>query len=75
MTVTKNGTIEIQDERMKGVLSNPAYKGKHIVVVNGQVFTANTGDGARQILEKVRREHPGITPAVTYIPDADTLIL
>ena len=64
-----------QPSIMEKVLSDPKYKGKHVVVVEDQIFTANTGDGARQILERVRREHPGKVPAVTYIPDADTLIL
>ena len=60
---------------MEKVLSDPKYKGKHVVVIADQVFTANTGEGARKILQRVRQEYPGITPAVTYIPDADTLIL
>lgn len=44
-------------------------------MVGEKVFTANTGDGAGRILERVRRKYPKATPAVTYIPDADTLIL
>jgi len=60
---------------MERVLSDPQYKGKHVVVIAGQIFTAHTGDGAGNILERVRQEHPRATPAVTYIPDADTLIL
>lgn len=60
---------------MEQILSDPQYKGKHVIVVEGQIFTANTGDGARNILERVRKEHPRAVPAVTYIPDADTLIL
>lgn len=57
------------------ILNDPEYRGKHVVVVDGQVFTASTGEGARQILERVRREFPGITPTVTYIPEADALVL
>lgn len=64
-----------QPTLMEQVLSDPKYKGKHVIIVEGQIFTANTGDGARRILERARKDHPRVIPAVTYIPDADTLIL
>jgi len=64
-----------QDKIMLKVLSNPKYKGKHVIVVADKIFTANTGDGAGDILKSVRQQYPKETPAVTYIPDADTLIL
>lgn len=67
-------TKEQQEQVMQRILSDPAYKGKHVIVVEGQVFTANTGDGASHILERVRKERPGVIPAVTYIPDADFLL-
>lgn len=56
-------------------MSNPNYKGKHIIMVKGKVFTAKTGEGASKILEEVRRKYPKEIPAITYIPDADALIL
>ena len=60
---------------MINIMSNPLYRGKHLIVVAGRVFTARTGEGASKILEKIRREYPKETPEITYIPDADTLIL
>lgn len=60
---------------MADILANPRYKGKHVVVVSGKVFTARTGEKASKILEKMREKYPKEIPAVTYIPDADTLIL
>jgi len=68
-------TNDRQQKLMQQVLSDPQYKGKHVVVADGEIFTANTGDGAKDILQRVRERHPGVIPAVTYIPDADTLIL
>jgi hypothetical protein len=62
-------------EIMEQVLSDPQYKGKHVIVVAGQIFTANTGDGAGKILDEVDEKYPDKTAAITYIPDADTLIL
>lgn len=56
-------------------MSNPAYKGKHVIVIAGNVFTAKTGEKASKILMEVRRKYPKETPAITYIPKADALIL
>lgn len=60
---------------MINIMSDPKYKGKHLIVAAGKVFTAKTGEGASKILEKIRREYPKEIPEITYIPDADTLIL
>lgn len=60
---------------MINIMSDPRYRGKHVIVVAGKVFTASTGDGASKILEKIRHKYPKETPAITYIPDADALIL
>jgi hypothetical protein len=60
---------------MHKVLSSPRYKGKHVIVVANKILTAKTGDGAAKILHDVDKKYPHETAAVTYIPDADTLIL
>jgi len=60
---------------MKQTMDDFRYKGKHVVVVAGKVFSAKTGEGASQILKRVRKEYPGQIPQITYIPKADTLIL
>lgn len=60
---------------MINIMSNPVYRGKHVIVAAGRVFTAKTGEGASKILEKIRREYPKQIPEITYIPNADTLIL
>lgn len=60
---------------MEDVLKSSRYKGKHVIVVAGKVFTAKTGEGALKILEKVEKEYPDEIPAITYIPKADSLIL
>lgn len=60
---------------MEKVLKSPAYRGYHVVVIAGKVFKAKTGERATEILKSVRRKYPKHIPAVTYIPDADTLIL
>ncbi len=39
---------------MINIMGDPRYRGKHIIVVKGKVFTARTGEGASKILERVR---------------------
>ena len=55
--------------------SNPAYFGKHIVIVGDEVFVTTTGDEAVRILEKVRKNYPDKQPVLAYIPKEETLIL
>lgn len=60
---------------MEKVINNPRYRGYHVIVVAGKVFKARTGERASDILDDVRLKYPKEIPAITYIPDADTLIL
>lgn len=60
---------------MMDIFKNSRYRGKHVVLVAGKVYTANTGAGAADILRKVRVSQPGITPEVAYLPKAHSLIL
>lgn len=60
---------------MINIMSNPKYKGLHVVVVKGKVFTAKSGKEANEILDRLERKYPTETPAITYIPKEDTLIL
>lgn len=64
-----------QDQVMVKIFRNPQYKGKHVIVIADKIFTAPTGEAAILILKRVRRENPKAIPAITYIPDADSLIL
>ena len=60
---------------MEVVMNDPQYRGYHVVVVGGKVFKARTGEKASKILEEVHKKYPEEIPEITYIPDADTLIL
>lgn len=60
---------------MEKVIADPRYKGKHVIVIAGKVFTARTGKEAAKILTQVEKKYPQEIPAITYIPKADTLIL
>jgi len=58
---------------MINIMSNPLYKGKHIIVVAGKVFTAKTGEEANNIIDKLEKKYPKEMIEITYIPKADTL--
>lgn len=69
MTKTKNTAA------MLNILGNPKYKGKHIIFISNKVFTAKTGKQANKLLDRLEKQYPDETPAITYIPKTDTLIL
>ena len=60
---------------VKKIYSNPKYKGKHVVIVGGKIFSTRTGSAASKMLEKLLKKYPAKTPTLTYIPKAETLIL
>ena len=60
---------------MSDVFKNPRYRGKHVILAAGRIFTAKTGEGAAAILKQLEETHPKAIPEVAYIPKARTLIL
>lgn len=60
---------------MMDIFKNPRYRGKHVILAGGKIYTAKTGDGAADILRKLRRRDPDIIPEVAYLPKAHSLIL
>ncbi len=60
---------------MEDIIADPRYKGRHVIVIAGRVFTAETGKEATKVLAEVEKKYPREIPAITYIPKADTLIL
>ena len=60
---------------MADVFKNPRYRGKHIVLAAGKVLTAKTGEGVEEILKKLEKNRPDVTPEVAYLPKARSLIL
>lgn len=60
---------------MLQIMCNPRYKGRHVAVIAGRVFTAKTGAEMNRMLDKLEKRYPKQIPAITYIPKADALIL
>ena len=67
--------IATQQKNTLEIFSNPVYFGKHVVVVDGEVYVATTGDEAVRILEEVRKKYPGKQPILAYVPKEEALIL
>jgi len=68
-------TGKIKRITMHDVFKNPRYRGKHVILAAGQIFTAETGEGAADILKKLEKTHPKVIPEVAYLPKARSLIL
>ncbi len=60
---------------MTDIFKNPRYRGKHVILAAGKIYTAKTGEGASEILKKLEKKHPKVTPEVAYLPKARSLIL
>lgn len=60
---------------MINIFQNPSYRGKHVILAAGKIYTAKTGEGAAEILKKIRVQYPNVTPEVAYLPKAHSLIL
>ena len=60
---------------MIDIFKNPRYRGKHVILAAGKIYTAKTGGNAALILKKIREEHPNVIPEVAYLPKAHSLIL
>lgn len=60
---------------MYDIFKNPKFRGKHVILAAGKVYTAKTGEGAAEILKKIRKNQPDVTPEVAYLPKAHSLIL
>lgn len=60
---------------MMDIFRNPRYRGKHVILAAGNVYTAKTGEGAAAILKKLEKTRPNVVPEVAYLPKARSLIL
>lgn len=59
----------------KNIFTSQRYRGKHVILISGKVFSARTGKEASKIFDRVTKKYPNRTPTITYIPKEDTLIL
>ncbi len=60
---------------MTDVFKNPRYRGKHVILAAGKLYTAKTGEKAGEILRKIREKNPKVIPEVAYLPQGKFLIV
>ena len=60
---------------LKRVLTSPSYRGKHVILLRGRVYTAASGRELTRLFDRLVKEHPGATPTLAYVPTAQTLVL
>lgn len=60
---------------MPELFKNPRYRGRHVILAAGKIYTAKTGEGAAAILKRLEKKHPKVVPEVAYLPKARSLIL
>jgi len=60
---------------LERVYANPRYRGKHLIVVEDKVFVARSAAEAPGLFDRVTHAHPGTTPTLIYVPQADALTL
>lgn len=59
---------------MMDIFKNPRYRGKHVILVSGKVYTAKTGKEASKILEEVRKKNPRAIPEIAYLPPKGAIL-
>ena len=59
---------------MMDIFKNPRYRGKHVILAAGKIFTAKTGEGAAEILRKLEKTNPNATPEVAYLPKGHLIV-
>lgn len=64
-----------KDRLFVKALLNPQYRGKHIVMIRGKIYTAKSGKEASVLFDKLTKKYPRYIPTLTYIPKEDALIL
>lgn len=60
---------------MTKVFQDPKFRGKHVILVAGKVYTATRGSTVAKILEKLEKKYPKQTPEYAYIPKGKSAII
>lgn len=64
-----------KDRLLIKALLNPRYRGKHIIMIKGKIYTAENAKEASLLFDRLTKKFPGHIPTLTYIPKEDALIL
>ena len=53
---------------MEEVLSDPKYRGKHVLVFDGKLYVSKTGNEQAKTLKKLTKENPKVIPEIAFMP-------
>lgn len=67
--------LKKQTKNSVQTLSNPKYRGRHLVIVKNKIFSVKTGQEAVKIFKEIIKKYPAEKPTITYIPQEGSLIL
>ena len=65
----------VTENLISKIYKDPKYKGKHIIIIGGNIYATKTGRAKTEILEKLLKKYPKEIPTITYIPAEESLIL
>jgi len=51
------------------------FRGKHVLVIGTEIYPFEDGEQATQLLERLRKQHPGRIPLLAYVMREDTYLL
>lgn len=76
----KQPSSKSKDEKVLSFLlsgrAGKKYKGKQVVVFNGEVYILPEGDQeAAQFVSKLRKKNKKVMPILTFVPREETYIL
>ena len=63
------------DALLRKVLRTPSYRGKHVILVHGRVYSASSRAEMSRLFDRAVREFPDETPLLAYVPRVDALVL
>ena len=67
--------IDFSQEHQTLEAREDEFRGKHVIVIGTEIYPIEDGEQATQLLEHLRKQHPGKIPLLAYVMREDTYIL
>ena len=67
--------IDFSQEHQTLEAREDEFRGKHVLVIGTEIYPFEDGEQATQLLERLRKQHPGKIPLLAYVMREDTYIL
>jgi len=49
------------------------FRGKHVLVIGAEIYPIEDGEQATQLLERLRKQHPGKIPLLAYVMQGEAV--